>query len=238
MNKTEEEILIMAGELLGRTLSDIQKEIKSHDESSRLTTKGKIGHLIEEYFDVKINSSSAPDLEHLGIEIKTCPLKYNKNKTRLSVKEAMSLNMVNYHNEVNCEDIINSSLYNKNRKTLIICYIHNPSIPRSEYKIKYVFLFEMTAEILDELRPDYDIILNKIKSGEATDLREKYNTYLTTCPKHSGTFKDSNCKKSKRSQPFSEILAERKAFRFKHKYLNLIISRQLNKKLDKGGWLI
>lgn len=226
----------MAEALVDKTLSEIQKEIKSQDESSRVTTKGRIGHLIEEYFDVKINSFSAPDLEHLGIEIKTCPLKYNKDKTKLSVKEPMSLNIVNYHNEVNCKDIIESSLYQKNKRILIVCYIHDSSKPRSEYKIKYVFLFEMSEEVLSELRPDYDLIINKIKAGQATDLRQHYNKYLTTCPKHSGKFKDPMCNKSKRSQPFSEELAEIKAFRFKIKYVAKLISKHINKILDGNWW--
>jgi len=222
--------------LEGKTLVQITKEIKRSDALSRVTTKGDVGYVIENgYFKIKKNSEAKPDVEHLGVEIKTCPLKYNKERNRLSVKEPLSLNIVNYFDEVKNKDITESSLYHKNKRILFVFYVHDLKKKRSDYEIKYVFLWGMDNNVLDELRPDYKIIIDKIRVGEATDLHQKYNQYLTTCPKHCGDFKDPNCKISKTKQPFSTELAERRAFRLKVKYMNMIVSKYLNRPLVKGG---
>lgn len=170
--------------------------------------------------------------------MKTCPLKFNKDRNKLSVKEPLSLNLINYMEEYKKNDIKESSLYKKNRKMLLVLYIHEEERKRSEYLIKHVFLWKMDETVLNELRPDYTIIINKIRDGKAHEIHQKDNKYLTLCPKHSGNFKDPNCKKSKRIQPFSDKPAEVRAFRLKNRYMNTIISRQLGKPLEKGGWKV
>src|SRR3989344_7449105 len=162
-----------AKSLEGKTLSQIAKTIKESDKTSRVITKGTVGHLIEhDYFRIWINSSARPDIPHLGIEVKTCPLKFNKTRNRLSVKEPLSLNMVNYFYEAKCNDIKESSLYKKNRKILFVFYIDDKTKNRSKYLIKYVFLWEMKGKVLDELREDYKTIVVKIRAGKATDLHQ------------------------------------------------------------------
>jgi DNA mismatch repair protein MutH len=147
------------------------------------------------------------------------------------VKEPLSLNIINYSKEALCNDITESELYKKNKKILFIFYIHLKSKSRSEYTIKYVFLWEMDNKVLNELRPDYNLIISKIKEGRAHDIHQGQHEYLTICPKHNGKFKDPNCNKSKTVQPFSNQPAEIRAFRLKNKYVNKIIERHIQKKL-------
>ena len=223
--------------LEGKTLAEISEEIWKSDRMSRVVTKGHVGYVIERgYFGISKNSNSKPDIEHLWVEIKTCPLKYNAARDHLSVKEPLSLNIINYFDETKCDDIKESALYKKNRKTLFVLYIHDREKERSEYLIKYVFLWDMDKSVLDELRPDYKKIVDKIRRGLAHEIHQSDHEYLTLCPKHSGTFKDRACTKSKRKQPFSERPAEIRAFRLKNRYMNLVISRHLGKILEKGGW--
>jgi DNA mismatch repair endonuclease MutH len=237
--KSVDELLDKAKWLEGKTLSEIAEVIKKSDNVSRVVTKGDVGYVIEKgFFGIERNSESEPDITHLGVEVKTCPLKFNKDRTKLSVKEPLSLNIINYMEEHKNNDITQSSLYKKNKKMLLILYIHDKEKKRSEYIIKYVFLWVMDEKVLNELRPDYMIIINKIREGKAHEIHQKNNKYLTLCPKHSGHFKDPNCKKSKRQQPFSDKPAEVRAFRLKNKYMNIVISRHLGKTLDKGGWNI
>jgi DNA mismatch repair protein MutH len=172
----------------------------------------------------------------LGVEIKTCPLKYNGDRTRLSIKEPLSLNIINYFDEDKCEKFTDSALYKKNAKILFIFYIHDFEKERSEYLIKYVFLWSMNEEVLSELRPDYKKVKEMIRNGKAHEIHQYQHKYLTICPKHGGTFKDPNCTTSKRNQPHSKNLAELRAFRLKNKYMNLIVSRHLGKTLKQGGW--
>ena len=87
-----------------------------------------------------------------------------------------------------------------------------------------------------ELEPDYQLILKKIREGKAHEIHQSQHKFLTICPKHNGDFHDPNCKRSKRKQPFSDLPAEIRAFRLKNRYMNLIVSKHLGKKLKQGGW--
>ncbi|MDP2672581.1 MAG: MutH/Sau3AI family endonuclease [Nanoarchaeota archaeon] len=235
--RTKEELMERASWLRGKTLDAVDKAIKENDEDSRVLTKGSVGHGIEKgFFGINKNSDANPDIEHLGIEIKTCPLKYNKDKTRLSIKEPLSLNIINYIEEVNHQNLKDSSLYKKNKTILFIFYIHDKDKKRSEYEIKYVFLWNISDDILKELEPDYQLILKKIREGKAHEIHQSQHKFLTICPKHNGKFHDPTCKRSKRKQPFSDVPAEIRAFRLKNRYMNLIVSRHLGKKLKQGGW--
>ena len=102
-------------------------------------------------------------------------------------------------------------------------------VPRSKYLIKFVFIWEMTEDVLEELNEDYMKIIEFIKNGEAHNIHQHQHKYLTLCPKHNGKFKDPSCSKSKTPQPFSNKPAEVRAFRLKNSYMNLVIQRYLLK---------
>ncbi len=216
-------------DLEGKTLVQIQQSIIGLDDSTRVSTKAGVGYVIEEgYFGIPKNSTAEADIGHLHVEVKTCPLKRGKDG-KLRVKEPLSLNIINYIEEHKNKSIKESSLYKKNHKVLFIWYIHDENNPRSEYLIKYVFLWEMTDEIINELNEDYQEILKYIRDGKAHDIHQHQHKYLTLCPKHGGTFKDPNDRKSKTRQPFSDAFAEIRAFRLKNSYMNIIIRRYLSK---------
>ena len=120
-----------------------------------------------------------------------------------------------------------SSLYKKNREILFVFYIHDETKSRSEYVIKYLFIWEMDEGVLAELNDDYVKIVEKIRLGQAHDIHQAEHTHLTLCPKHNGRFKDPSCKKSKRPQPYSDKLAEIRAFRLKNRYMDIILDRYL-----------
>jgi len=220
----------------GKTLNEINNEIKFKDNTSRIITKGTIGNFIEkDIFNIKKNSLAEPDIPSLNVEIKTVPLKYNKDRTKLSVKEPLSLNIINYSKEYK-NTFKESSIYKKNKKILFFCYIHDKLKDRSNYIIKYVFLWEITDNVINELLPDYNKIIEKIKNGKAHEIHQTEHKYLTLCPKHNGDYKNPNDTKSKTKQPFSNVPAEIRAFRFKNKYMNLIIRRMLGKEETMTGW--
>lgn len=222
-----------------KPLNAIQSAMEDSDGESRVTSKASVGYVVEHgYFGIPRNSSAAPDIPSLGVEIKTCPLKYNAKRDRLSVKEPLSLNIINYTEEDKNSNLKESSLYKKNQKILFVFYIHDKTLPRSQYPIKYVFLWEMDDKVLEELEPDYQKILQKIREGKAHEIHQNQHQYLTICPKHGGTFKDPNDPFSKTKQPHSPIKAEIRAFRLKNSYLNRIICQKIGKELGKGGWPI
>jgi DNA mismatch repair protein MutH len=234
--KDEEELMEISGWLRGKKLKAITEEIAQSDGESRVKTKGNVGYVIEEgFFGIKKNSVADSDIEHLGIEIKTCPLKHDKSGRNLQVKEPLSLGIINYNEESKHTSITDSKLYKKNKKILIICYIQDIGVERSEYPIKYVFIWNMNNEVLKELEPDYQKIVSNILQGRAHEIHQTQHDNLTICPKHSGKYKDEKCSKSKTTQPFSKVKPEVRAFRLKSSYMAKVITRHLGKKLQKKG---
>jgi DNA mismatch repair protein MutH len=237
--KTVPELVKRAKWLEGKTLVQVGEEIKKADPSSRVLTKGSVGHIIEKgFFGISKNSDANPDIVHLGVELKSTPLNYNKSRTKISVKEPLSLNIINYIKEVKNNNIKESSLYKKNKKILFLVYLHDSRKPRSEYIILKVFLWKMDDRVLEELESDYNLIVGKIRQGKAHEIHQGEHNYLTICPKHNGKFKDPSCKRSKTKQPFSDEPAEIRAFRLKNRYMNKILAKAFHKELSKGGWKV
>ncbi len=235
--RSREELLREARWLIGKTLGEVTARIRESDKASRALTKGDVGYVIEHgFFGIEKNSKGEPDIPHLGVEVKTCPLKYNATRDRLSIKEPLSLNIINYEEEWKHQDVTQSSFYKKNKTILFVLYLHDRTKDRSSYVIRYVFYWEMDEGVLDELRPDYIHIVQKILQGKAHEIHQGQHQWLTLCPKHNGNYKDPACKISKRPQPFSDVLAEVRAYRLKAAYMNLIVCRQLGKALGRGGW--
>jgi DNA mismatch repair protein MutH len=222
--------------LENKRLKDVMAEITQSDEVSRVMSKAGVGYVVEEgLFSIPRNNTAGADIEHLDVEIKTSPLTLGKDG-KLRVKEPLSLNIINYNEEYKNEHISKSSLYKKNKTILFVWYIHDKEKPRSEYLIKYVFIWRMDDFVQDELNKDYLLILDKIKSGNAHNIHQSDHEYLTLCPKHGGTFKDPNDRKSKTTQPFSDSPAEIRAFRLKNSYMAKVIRRYLeNTTPDKLG---
>lgn len=234
--KTIEELVNVSRWLEGKTLHDIESSIKDEDRKSRVKTKGDVGYVVEHgFYGIEKNSNPGPDIPYFGVEIKTVPLKWINNKSLLTVKEPLSLNIINYEEESKNKKLTDSYLYKKNHKVLFVLYIHDKDKKRSDYMIKYVFLWKMDKRVISELEEDYQKILGKIMEGKAHEIHQKDNKYLTLCPKHNGHFNDPEDKKSKRRQPFSDVPAELRAFRFKKYYMELIVSKGLGKELIKKG---
>ena len=93
--KHDEKFLMQKARLLvGKGLFEIAESIKSIDDESRVTTKGGAAYALEEYFGVGRDGRGEPDFPDLHIELKSVPLK--EKNGMLTVKEPMSLNMMNY----------------------------------------------------------------------------------------------------------------------------------------------
>lgn len=225
-------LLSRAEAIVGKRLFDLEKEIVRLDEESRVLTKAGAAYVIERYFGIKANSFALPDFPDLGIELKSVPLR--ERAGMLTVKEPLSLNMINYFEEAKCNDITESSFYKKNKQILFICYLQKGEL-RSQYVVMYSFLWKMDDQVLTELRPDFDWIIKKIRAGEATELHQEFTRYLCTCPKHNGDFKDPLEMTSKVKQPFSQAWAEKKAYRLKTSYMSLVISRRFGVPLERNG---
>ena len=212
--ETKESLLLHAKKLENKRF----KDIGSPDAWKKYGFKARVGHLIEEeHFGYAINSVQGPDFEDLNIELKTTPVKKNKNNT-YSAKERLVLNIINYESEVS-KTFESSSFWTKNQNLLILFYLHDDTIPFEMRKILRALLYDYPKKDLIIIKNDWKIITDKIKSGKAHEISEGDTMYLGACTKGATS-------KSVRSQPFSSIMAKQRAFSLKQSYMTQLVRKK------------
>lgn len=182
--------------------------------------KGNLGQIIEErFFHYACNSDSGPDFSEAGVELKVTPYKINRNGT-LSAKERLILTMIDYFKVVN-EEFETSHLWNKSKLILLVYYLYQKDLKYNlDYKISYSRLFTPPEQDVKIIRHDYNLIIAKIKAGNAHELSEGDTLYLGAAPK-AATSKD------RRKQPFSNELAKPRAFAFKNSYMTYVLNNYI-----------
>lgn len=149
-NYTENEIKTLAKSTIGKSFNEIKKQFSKikeyndiNDEPSYIMedsipygankekeSKSYFGHTFEtNVYDYSINSTSAPDFENVGIELKVTPYKRNKDNS-LSAKERLVLNIINYMEEYK-NTFYTSHFWYKNNKIQIIWYLFEPRIKKA-----------------------------------------------------------------------------------------------------------
>ena len=202
--------------LVGKTLRSLYGS--SIEES--YSGKGKLGQLIEFlYFGYKPNSNSEPDFPEGGVELKTTPIKKN-SKGHVS-KERLVFNIIDFESEYKLT-FSQSSFWKKNGLLLMLFYLYEIEKKEIDYVFKIARLWRFPLTDLKIIKDDWTIIVNKIKEGKAHEISEGDTFYLGACTK------GSTALKSQRSQPFSKIKAQQRAFSLKSKYINFIIAKSFS----------
>lgn len=205
-------------------LAKIDKKISGYDNRR----KGHFGDLVEEYlFGIKNNSNAFPDFPKVKLELKTTPLKPHRTK-KFVAKERLVFSMINYM-EIVHEDWEHSSFLKKNSLLLLMFYIFNADEDLTEYKFKIVHLLNLLDDLsnpdMEQIRKDWQFIVDKIKRGEAHLLSEGDTSYLGAATKASSS-------KDRRDQPNSSERAKPRAFAFKQSYLTTLIQELLGESPD------
>lgn len=242
-NYTEQEIQILAKSTIGKSFSEIEKTFSKNKEynleettsyvmedtvqygnKKKKENKAYFGHTFEtNVYDYDINSTSAPDFEKAGIELKVTPYKRNKNNT-LSAKERLVLNIINYMEEYK-NTFYTSHFWYKNNKIQIIWYLFEPNVPKKDLKITHEKLFTFPEEDLPTIINDWEFIINKIKEGKAHELSEADTMYLGACTKGTNG-------QTVRPQPCSSIMAKQRAFCLKQSYMTTLVRKYIGNYKD------
>mgnify|MGYP004632574333 FL=1 len=221
-----------AQKLIGRTFADVCKQDDitkasfvrdtsnyeaKHENKKR---KGGLGELIEErFFHYKTNNDVRPDFDKAGVELKVTPYKQNKNG-KLVAKERLILTMIDYFSVVN-ETFENSHMWQKAQLILLVYYLYQQEIKnRLDYRIDYVKLFSPPEQDINTIKRDFEVIVEKIRTGKAHELSEADTVYLGAAPK-AATSAD------RRKQPFSNELAKPRAFAFKNSYMTYVLNKYI-----------
>lgn len=191
-----------------------------------LKRKGLFGDFIEQYFfKIHPGNISEPDFTEAGVELKTTPLRLQKNGDLVS-KERLVFSMISY-NSVITETWESSSFLKKNKTLLLMFYLWMQNQSILDYQFKFLRMLNLLEDISQEdiyqIRKDWEYIVEKIKRGEAHLLSEGDTYYLGACTKAANS-------KVVRDQPMSSITAKPRAFSFKQQYINYLIQTKLLRK--------
>lgn len=181
--------------------------------------KGGLGQAVEYYyFKYEPNSDQEPDFPEVGMELKTTPIKRNKNKS-ISAKERLVLTMIDYFKVVD-ETWETSTCLEKMRDILLISYLHEPKKNVFDYEIEYARPQDFPAEDMTVIQDDWETIVEKVRQGKAHELSGGDTHYLEACTKSANS-------SIRRSQPFSDILAKPRAFALKSSYMTAFYNKNL-----------
>lgn len=214
-----QEIELISKSAIGKSVNDILNEevITIEDKEAN---KGGLGQLVEKYlFGMDNNSDSEPDFMPAGIELKVTPYKKIK-RGKLSAKERLVLNIIDYMNEYKNE-FRSSHFWYKNNKIQLLWYLWEANKDKKDLIITNEELFELEKnEDLKQIEEDWKFITNKIKDGKAHEISEADTMYLGACSKGANA-------SSTRKQPFNDIPAMQRAFCFKNSYMTELVRKYI-----------
>lgn len=209
-HKSAQSIVEYGEKLLGHSLKEL------HPEAKIFKGKGGLGDSVEYYhYGYEPNSKPEPDFDEAGIELKCTPLKLLKDKSMAS-KERLVLNIINYIEEAD-KQFETSSFWHKNKFLLLMFYLHQSGVDPVEMLFKLIRTWRFPQEDLKIIRDDWNKIHSLITNGKANELSEGLTFYLAACMKGSKAGEDM------RKQPFSDTLAQQRAYSLKQGYINKII---------------
>lgn len=191
--------------------------------------KGSLGNLLEEYyFHYKPNSDSNPDFLEAGTELKVTPFEKKKDGS-LRAGERLVITMI--PNDRPVEPVFEKShVIEKLRLILLILYLREKDMLRTEFRIEYTKLFSILAENCKEdffvIKEDYEHIIKKIQQGLAHELSEGDTRYLGACTK------GSTAERSTQKQYYSDIPAKRRAYSLKQSYMTYVINHYIVGNID------
>ncbi len=160
-------------ELIGQDLRQLAGELEVTVFKEGKKNKGWVGHVIERYLGLPLNSSRAPNFG--SWELKVVSLKYLKSG-RLTVKETMAITMIDEYNIVRTE-FEDSHLLNKMRKILIPARIWESK--NEERSILHAVTdFDLdNPEIYEQFKDDYELVRQTIKTRGFSALTGKMGVY-------------------------------------------------------------
>lgn len=203
-------ILDYGMKLLGHSLRDL------HPDAKIFNGKGGLGTSVEYYhYDYEPNSESRPDFPEAGLELKCTPLKLLADKS-MGSKERLVLNIINFIEEAD-KTFETSSFWNKNKFLLLMFYLHESGVDPVDMLFKLIRTWKFPKEDLKIIRDDWDKIHSMILAGKADELTEGLTFYLAAC------MKGSKAGEEMREQPYSEKLAQQRAYSLKSGYINKIL---------------
>ncbi|NEP59036.1 MAG: hypothetical protein F6K31_18775 [Symploca sp. SIO2G7] len=169
-------------ELIGQDLRQLADELEVTVFKNGKINKGWVGHVIERYLGLPLNSSRAPNFG--SWELKVVSLKYLKSG-RLTVKETMAITMIDAYNVLKTE-FEDSHLFNKMRKILIPARVWESKDEKRSILHTVTYFDLDQPEVYDQVKADYELVRQTIRAQGFSTLTGKMGIYIQPRTKGSG----------------------------------------------------
>ncbi|NUF49689.1 DNA mismatch repair endonuclease MutH [Gilliamella sp. ESL0250] len=175
--KSEQELLNRAQLVAGYSFGEIAQYLNITIPDNLNKKKGWVGNLIETFLGANAGSKAEQDFANLGIELKTIPVdKQGKplETTFVSVTPLMANHGVIWET---------SHVRYKLAKVLWIPIEGERTIPLSHRKVGNPILWTPTEEQEQQLKQDWEELMDMIALGHVEKITARYGTYLQIRPK-------------------------------------------------------
>lgn len=190
------------------------------DISNRLSNsnKGDLGQIVEEgWYGYRPNNDAEPDFAEAGVELKVSPYKNTRNG--VSAKERLVCDIINYMEEVE-KTFETSAFWHKCKCICLLSYQWIDGVAKADMFVDHATLLnEYPTEDLLIIKHDWEVIIRKIRAGQAHLLTEGDTMYLAACTK------GATAESSYRKQPFSALPAKQRAYSLKTTYMTRLLRK-------------
>ncbi|QYN43223.1 DNA mismatch repair endonuclease MutH [Gilliamella sp. ESL0443] len=173
----EQELLNRAEMAAGYSFAEIAKYVNIPIPANLNKQKGWVGNLIETYLGANAGSKAEQDFSNLGIELKTIPV--NKEGKPLETTFVSVIPLMANHGVI----WETSHVKYKLSKVLWIPIEGERSIPLAERKVGKPILWTPTLEQEQQLKQDWQELMDMIALGQVEKITARYGTYLQIRPK-------------------------------------------------------
>ena len=192
------------------------------DVTGRLsdTNRGDLGQIVEEnWYGYAPNNDAEPDFPEAEVELKVSPYKMTGNGP--SAKERLVCNIINYMEEYN-RTFETSAFWHKCKRICLLSYEWRSGVPKSELFVDQAVMIDgFPEEDMPIIMRDWEIIIEKIRRGEAHLISEGDTMYLAACTK------GATAASSLRDQPFNTERAKQRAYSLKTTYMTRLLRKYI-----------
>lgn len=175
--QSEAELLKRAHAIAGKTLQELAEQMGSKVPKALLHAKGWTGQLLESYLVTTAGTKSAPDFEHLQIELKTIPIDAQqrpKETTYVCVAPLIHQGHIAWRDSI---------VYQKLKRVLWVPIEADPALPIHKRRIGVSVLWSPSQKQEEILKHDFEEHMEKICLGQVESISAYQGVYLQIRPK-------------------------------------------------------
>lgn len=175
----ESELMARAAALCGMTVGSLAERLgrSVRAGASQLHRKGGVGELVELHLGVPDHSAAGPDFPHLGVEVKTLPLRDDGRPSESTYVCALSFR------EAERAEWQSSRAWSKLRRVLWVPVQARSDMNVSARRFGEPFLWSPDDATARVLRSDWESITGAVAAGEVETVTAHHGQYLQLRPK-------------------------------------------------------